>query len=122
MPSPLKADLIMSNSVHCQSRNQKIFEGEFQFKSWSLRCRTSFGSLIQRNWLLFESLATWEEECSTIDLKEKRSNHLSRILRAPEDFFVSAAVEGRVGTPSPSEAGSAGAGVERGSSWNLSIK
>ena len=66
MPSPLKAGLIMSNSVHCPSKNQRIF----QFKSWWLHCQTSFGSSTQRNWLLFESPVTWERESSTTGLKK----------------------------------------------------
>ena len=53
----------------------------------------------------------------------KKSYHLSRILRVPEDFFTSV-VDGAPVGGNPSEAGSAdgAAGVERGSSWNLRRK
>ena len=64
MPSPLKAGLIMSNSVHCPSKDWRIF----QFKSWWLHCQTSFGSLTQRNWLQSESQVTWKE--NNFDFKE----------------------------------------------------
>ena len=94
-----------------------------QFKSWLLHyhCQTSSGSLTQRNWLLLsESPVTWCGKSFNKFEEKSGRYHLSLILRAAEVFFVSAAaVEGRVGPPRG--AGSAGAGVERGSSWNLGI-
>ena len=108
----------MSISVHCQSKKQSIRANSVQ---------ELFAPLPNQLWLMDPKklAAVWvtgDLEKSSIIVFVQKSGYyayLSLILRVAEGFFVSAVV-GTVGTPS--EAGSGGAGVERGSNWNLKMK